>query len=365
MLLEQLTCCYEDHPTATKVESLFESIKSAESQGLTLTGFSLTGGSSSPLFHKQLQPHDFLPICVFFCNHYHNLTFLDLSYNKLSDISLITKVVSKTNLEKLVLKSNTFTSFTSLFQQLSRSNLTHLDISFNTITSEDGIILAGTLNSTKLRELYLSNCFVSSPVLFDLISAAKTSFLTHLDVSDNYCNPFPSQLASCLSEYLVANIQLKFLNISGLGVTDFEFNNYLYYGLLQSKISSINLSKSFLTEHTAEFIGLLLKSNEYLGEIFLDNCRLGDQGFVNLSTGLVTNSTLSTLSLRNNQCKSRGLLALSNTLRGNSALEYVYLAGNIFDDEVCRYWCLLLQLKPFVLDVGFIDDGGNAYVYNK
>ncbi|GAB0193744.1 leucine-rich repeat-containing protein 34 [Grus japonensis] len=112
-------------------------------------------------------------------------------------------------------------------------------------------------------------------------------------------------------------------------------------------------------EETTIHVALMLKKNSSLVELHLCKHEMKNFGVERLCEALYENSSLryldlSWLSVVSNNISGKGLVALSDAMKTNTELSYIYIWGNKFDEATCMAFSELIQtghLKPNCTDV--------------
>nr|XP_047915391.1 leucine-rich repeat-containing protein 34 isoform X7 [Anser cygnoides] len=144
--------------------------------------------------------------------------------------------------------------------------------------------------------------------------------------------------------------------------------------LTQNKsVKAINLNRPLLysqEEETTVHVASMLKNNSSLVELHLCKHEIKSFGVERLCEALYENCSLryldlSWLSVVSNNISGKGLVALSQAMKTNMELSYIYIWGNKFDDATCMAFSELIQtgrLKPACTDVEPYEVDGYVYL---
>ncbi|NXS68654.1 LRC34 protein, partial [Pandion haliaetus] len=133
-----------------------------------------------------------------------------------------------------------------------------------------------------------------------------------------------------------------------------------------SSLRYLDLSCNKITCDGVKFLGELLKRNQTLEILDLNANRIEDDGAFYLSEALTLyNRTLQALSVVSNNVSGKGLVALSDAMKTNMELSYIYIWGNKFDEATCVAFSELIQmgrLKPNCTDVEPYEVDGHVHL---
>ena len=261
-----------------------------------------------------------------------NLLTLNLSFNRISDkgVNEITeKIKTLTSLDTLVLEGNYIgqESLTNLIINLPNS-LTKLYLSFNDIQNECLIKLTNKLQSlNKLTHLHLANTNIGiNKNKMELLIKTLPKSLIDLNLADNNIGPdgvsviatklqtLPSLNSLNLSNNnigpdsiinLISNLSTSlrrlFLSGNNLGNTDFE--------ILVDKLPNFNsltdLYLGYNDINTQVLYPLMINLPTSLIRLDLSSCNIDKKGAAKLATRLTDLTVLESLSLTDNNIRSR------------------------------------------------------------
>lgn len=261
-----------------------------------------------------------LPIIIDYLNKDNSITFLDLSYNNISDSGLIT-LSNAINLVKLDLSYNTHLRGESNFSTLLQlPKLAELKLSGDSLNSEAMSALAKSPSIVKLN--------MSSSEFYN---GSFSQFATNLQDNTKLEDLNLSYTAIAYDIYYYTNVfsnnkTIKYLNVSNckiesLGISNIARNipSLLTLDASHNNIGSdgaIALSKNKnITELNLNYnqvgdIGaVVLSNNKTLAKLALNYNNIGDKGVESLAA----NTTLSILSLSWNKITDTGAIALAAT----------------------------------------------------
>ncbi|XP_071608795.1 leucine-rich repeat-containing protein 34 isoform X2 [Heliangelus exortis] len=259
------------------------------------------------------------------------VTGLDLRCNALTDAGakhIATILQENYTLKHLNLMLNDIgTSGAELIARALHSNktLVYLRMTGNKIGNKGGMFFASMLqiNST-LEKLDLGDCDVEETTVHIALMLKNKSPLVELHLCKHEMKNFGVER---LCEALYENSSLRYLN----------------------------LGCNKITRDGAKFLGELLKRNQTLAILDLQANRIEDDGAIYLSEALASsNRTLQALSVVSNNITGKGLVALSGAMKINTALSYIYIWGNKFDEATCTAFSELIhsgRLSPDCTDV--------------
>ncbi|XP_054691264.1 leucine-rich repeat-containing protein 34 isoform X2 [Grus americana] len=259
------------------------------------------------------------------------VTGLDFRCNVLTDAGakhMATFLQENSTLQYLNLMFNDIgTSGAELIARALHRNetLVYLRMTGNKIGNKGGMFFASMLqiNST-LEKLDLGDCDMEETTIHVALMLKKNSSLVELHLCKHEMKNFGVER---LCEALYENSSLRYLD----------------------------LSCNKITCDGVKFLGELLKRNQTLEILDLSANRIEDDGAIYLSEALALyKTTLQALSVVSNNISGKGLVALSDAMKTNTELSYIYIWGNKFDEATCMAFSELIQtghLKPNCTDV--------------
>ncbi|OMJ92587.1 hypothetical protein SteCoe_4596 [Stentor coeruleus] len=231
------------------------------------------------------------------------LNFLNLSGTKISEqnfVKISKSMMNNVSLIVLNLSGNKF--LTKAFKQFIES-----------------------LISTKIEELFISNCRIKdkhyenlSYLLRDMLS------LKRLDLSNNL---FTNEGISNIFKEVQYNTCLKFLNISKSHLSKGLPENFYQLCVDNHTLTELNLSNCDLHNNLHILIDSLTKADT-LKKLDLSFNSIKNKGAEFLSKGLSLNKSLISLNLSFNKIKNKGGCSLAKALQENSFLQELNLKEN-------------------------------------
>ncbi|EMP39831.1 Leucine-rich repeat-containing protein 34 [Chelonia mydas] len=270
------------------------------------------------------------------------VTGLDLRYNVLTD-------VGAEHAAKFLQENATLCYFNLMFNDIGTNGaeliakalhrnetLQHLRMTGNKIENKGGMYFASMLqiNST-LEKLDLGDCDLEESTVHIALMMKNNS---------------------CLMELHLCKHEMKNFGVERLCDALYE-NHSLRY---------LDLSCNKITRDGVKFLGELLKRNQILEILDLNSNRIEDDGAIYLSEALALyNRTLQALAVASNNISGKGLVALSDSMKTNMVLSYIYIWGNKLDEATCVAFSDLIKtgrLKPNCTDVDPYEVDGHEYL---
>ena len=233
-------------------------------------------------------------------------------------------------------------------------NLTHLQVltlSWNPIGKGGAVEVLKCLYhyKTPLKVLNLYGTGVGEE------DCAQLALLIDLEVLDIGHNSLSSNSVASIMEGLLQNSTIQALHMEGSHLSE---ENYLSLSsLLQQSVcqlrelhisecgicgeGAVHLGTSLTNNHSltaldigsnpigdigaAVLVDMIRDDNTVLEELYMNNCEITSQGFVQLAAGLISNTSLKTLLLGGNHCGIEGAKAISIMLEENKTLQVLWL----------------------------------------
>ncbi|XP_069474635.1 leucine-rich repeat-containing protein 34 isoform X4 [Ambystoma mexicanum] len=227
--------------------------------------------------------------------------------------------------------------------------LSHLNLMGNDIGAEGAEFIARALHHTQslialatvlIQNRTIKSLNVNRPILYSLQEEVTIHFSGMLEV--NYC--------------------LQELHLSKHEMSDVAVER-LCEGLERNfTLRFLDLSCNRITCDGVKCLATLLKQNTALEILDLSSNRMEDDGAMHLGDALsMYNNNLKALAVVSNNITGKGLVPLSNAIKTNSTLSYVYIWGNKLDEASCVAFADLLntgRLTPECTDVEpYVVDG--------
>ncbi|KAM6062561.1 leucine-rich repeat-containing protein 34 [Chlamydotis macqueenii] len=302
------------------------------------------------------------------------VTGLDLRWNVLTDDGakhMATFLQENSTLRYLNLMFNDIgTSGAELIARALHKNetLVYLRMTGNKIGNEGGMFFASMLqiNST-LEKLDLGDSDIGTQCLI----AIATVLTQNKSVKAINLN---RPLLYSQEEETTVHIALMLKNNSSLvelHLRKHEMKNFGVERLCEalyenSSLRYLDLSCNKITCDGVKFLAELLKRNQTLEILDLHANRIEDDGAIYLREALALyNRSLRALSVVSNNISGKGLVALSDAMKTNMELSYIYIWGNKFDEATCMAFSELIQtgrLKPNCTDVEPYEADGRVHL---
>ncbi|NWT05618.1 LRC34 protein, partial [Mionectes macconnelli] len=297
---------------------------------------------------------------------------LDLAYNVLTDAgakTMATFLEENSSLRYLNLMFNDIGKRGAklIAEALNRNNsLVHMRMTGNKIGDVGGTFFASMLqrNST-LEKLDLGDCDLGLDCLIAIaISLIQNKTLRAINLNRPLLRSQEEESTVRIAQILKNNPSLVELHLSKHEMKNFGVERLCEALYENSILRYLDLSCNKITADGVKFLGELLKHNQSLIILDLNANRIEDAGATYLSEALsVHNRTLQALSVVNCSITGKGLVALSNAIKSNMILSYIYVWGNTFDEDACMSFSELIQagrLKPDCTDVTPYEVDGQA-----
>uniref|UniRef100_H3C626 Leucine rich repeat containing 34 n=1 Tax=Tetraodon nigroviridis TaxID=99883 RepID=H3C626_TETNG len=216
--------------------------------------------------------------------------------------------------------------------------LSCLRLSGNKIGDSGAMLLAGTLQGNKsLMELELSACDLGIQSIITFANALKSNHLRCVDFSQSLLSGHEEYWVVHVSNMLMANSSLLELHLGMTGMADTGVER-LAEGLKQNRsLRYLDLQHNGVSCSGAAHLAEVLKRNPTLDIVDLSFNRIEDAGAVYLSKVLSSpRCRLRALSVRWNNIRTEGLLALAQAVKVNSGLTHINIWGNHLEEPVCQ-----------------------------
>ncbi|KAH1165354.1 hypothetical protein KIL84_022913 [Mauremys mutica] len=319
---EYLQACQESsHPENPFIAHMLEEAEKADITRLT-KGITLKIAGNNRLVPVQkVTDEDFRMLACIISNNTF-VTGLDLRYNVLTDVGA---------------------EHAAKFLQ-ENSTLCYLNLMFNDIGANGAELIAKALhrNETLLHLRMTGNKIENKGGMYFASMLQINSTLEKLDLGD--CD-LGTQSLIAIATVMSHNKAMKALNL----------NRPILYS-----------QEEETTVHTA----LMMKNNSCLMELHLCKHEMKNFGVERLCHALYENCSLryldlSWLAIVSNNISGKGLVALSDSMKTNMVLSYIYIWGNKFDEATCVAFSDLIKtgrLKPNCTDVDPYEVDGHVYL---
>ena len=237
-----------------------------------------------------------------------NIKNIDISFNHIINLSLMSHILSLKNLSKLNLQMNNINDndIKALVNYIKENNtpIKELILKNNEITKEGSESIADLIKFSKsLKILDLSFNELKSEgvkkICNGMIIANSNSCLEQLYLNGNKCNDY---------------------------CADVIFNLLINSNTKRLKVLSLNLN--FLSNKGVDKILSSLRKNESLKQLCLSENKIDAKAFVNLNNYLKFNRTLKILEIKSSRINDESLDDIMKIFEDNSSLEKLNLNDN-------------------------------------
>ncbi|NWI52757.1 LRC34 protein, partial [Calyptomena viridis] len=327
-------------------------------EGITLK----VAGNNHPVPVQRVTDDD-LGVLASVLSHAAFVTGLDLGWNVLTDAGAKTMAMflqENSSLRYLNLMFNDIgTNGAELIAGALHRNesLVHIKMTGNKIGNQGGMFFASMLqiNST-LEKLDLGDCDLGLKCLIAIaVALTQNKSLKAINLNRPLLYSQEEETTVHLAQMLKNNSSLVELHLSKHEMKNFGVERLCEALYENSSLRYLDLSCNKITCDGVKFLGELLKHNQTLEILNLNANRIEDAGAMYLSEALsLYNRTLQALSVVSCNISGKGLIALSNSVKSNMVLSYMYIWGNKFDKAACMSFSEVIRmgfLKPECTDV--------------
>ncbi|NXX11386.1 LRC34 protein, partial [Podargus strigoides] len=302
------------------------------------------------------------------------VTGLDLRCNVLTDVGakhLATFLQDNSTLRYLNLMFNDIgTSGAELIARALHRNetLVYLRMTGNKIGNEGGMFFASMLQSNStLEKLDLGDCDMGTQCLIEIATAlTQNKSVKAINLNRPVLYSREEETTVHIALMLKNNSSLVELHLCKHEMKNFGVERLCEALYGNSSLRYLDLSCNKITHDGVKVLGELLRWNQTLEILDLSANRIEDDGATYLSEALAwDNRTLRALSVVSNNISGKGLVALSDAMKTNKALSYIYIWGNKFDEATCMAFSELIQtgrLKLNCTDVEPYEVDGHIYL---
>ncbi len=280
--------------------------------------------------------------------------FLDLSGQGLTNKDLKRLSTNPIIFESLDLSQNQFSSTKGakiITRFISHSpHLTDLNLDGTTFLNKGIADFCEYLEAnTTLVSLRLGECSFDSRGMGHLVyTLFGNTTLTSLNLHGNYIDEFLLPPPTRFNTTLVS-LNLQDNNIGtadqGLEVWCQYFSHHFY-------LTSLNLSRNFITDEGVKQIAEYLETNPNLLSLNLASNQFNDLALFHLGSRLLSNNTLTHLDLNTNEITAEGILQLDPYLRTNTSLTSLNLSSTKIFDKGLGYLLQAIAHNYTILDLG-------------
>ncbi|KAM9316526.1 leucine-rich repeat-containing protein 34 [Gastrophryne carolinensis] len=317
---------------------------------------------------RRITDEDFLVISNVLSSNYF-ITSLDLRFNNLTNkgTDYIAKFLQQgCSLFHLNLMGNDIETDGAehIAKALHRNDtLRSLRMTGNKIGNKGGMFFAAMLqiNST-LEDLDLGDCDlgIQSLIAFATVLLQNKSIKSlNLNRPVYYVSQEDTTIHFALM--LKTNHTLQELHLSKHEMTDFGVERLCEALRENVSLKYLDLSCNKITRDGVKHLADLLKANKTLDILDLTSNRMEDEGVIHLAEALHTHSSsLKALAIVSNNITGKGLKHLAAAIQANINLKYIYIWGNILDEDACVAFSNLLStgrlsssstdVQPYIVD---------------
>ena len=306
--------------------------------------------------------------------HNHSLKELDISWNNITSVgatNIFRALVSNTTLESLDMSRNnlqstpnspslpTSSSITSslsppsqlLAQPTPALSTTHCQPLSPSPTPHDGGVGAAMAdmlshNST-ITELNVSRCDLTPQFCVSMFKALKdNSSLKKLDIGGT---TFDQAASEALADMLSHNSTLTELNVSRCGLTPQSCVSMFKAVKRNSSLKKLDIGGTTFDQAASEALADMLSCNQSLTELDIFGCDCQPKA---LARGLLHNTTLTTVTVRDSEEKLSIMAALEGLRRGEGHTQQpdpeVARCGQVLRRYVCMYTVCTVYWEIFM-----------------
>ncbi|XP_053542034.1 NACHT, LRR and PYD domains-containing protein 12 isoform X2 [Ictalurus punctatus] len=299
-----------------------------------------------------------------------HLRELDLSYNLTGSDALtaLLALLPNSKIETLRLAHCNITkewcAFLASAVSATPCHLKHLDLSDNSIGDMGAGVFPELLSNEncKLQSLRLAKCNITwkSCNMLEYASGSMSWRLRSLDLSENDLQDLGvKQLAYELDK---PTCKLEELRLSSCGFTERGFSALASALTLNPTcLRELDLSKNFPGKTAMEQLcAAVRQSTCTLQTLCMDQCGLGSEICASLAKTLSQSSSLTELSLRNNELGDEGVRMLFSGLQsGRCSLKILRLANCSLTNSICEF--LAPALSSSTTGLSELDLSGNSF----
>ncbi|XP_075717703.1 leucine-rich repeat-containing protein 34 isoform X2 [Rhinoderma darwinii] len=331
-----MACTELNQPVNHFIEEEFRQIEQPEQYMSTLH----ICGNNRQVAVKRVTDEDFLAIShVLKQNSF--ITNLDLRFNNLTNNGAV-------YIAKFLQRNDTLRS---------------LRMTGNKIGNKGAMFFAAMLqiNST-LEELDLGDCDlgIQSLIAFATVLKQRNS-IKSINLNRPLFYVLQEDTSIHIALMLKVNNTLQEIHLSKHEMTDSGVER-LCEALHENKtLKYIDLSCNKITRDGGKCLAELLKKNTTLEILDLTSNRMEDEGAIYLAKAIHSyNSSLKALAIISNNITGQGLKELAAAMTANKGLEYIYIWGNVLDEDTCKTFSDLLStgrlnasstdVRPYIVD---------------
>lgn len=359
-----MACTELNQPVNHFIEEVFGQSEQPEQYTSTLK----ICGNNRLVAFKRVTDEDFPALChVLKQNNF--ITNLDLRFNNLTNngaVYIAKFLQDGCSLFHLNLMGNDIE--TDGAEQIAKAlhrndNLRSLRMTGNKIGNKGGMFFAAMLqiNST-LEELDLGDCDLGIESLIAFATVLKQNgSIKSINLNRPLFYILQEDTSIHIALMLKVNNTLQEIHLSKHEMTDSGVEG-LCEALHENKtLKYLDLSCNKITRDGTKCLAELLKKNTSLEILDLTSNRMEDEGAIYLAEAIHSyNGSLKALAIVHNNITGQGLKALAAAIQINKGLEYIYIWGNILEEDACLAFSELLltgrlsasstDVRPYTVD---------------
>ncbi|XP_071998950.1 leucine-rich repeat-containing protein 34 isoform X1 [Engystomops pustulosus] len=242
-------------------------------------------------------------------------------------------------------------------------SLRSLRMTGNKIGNKGGMFFAAMLQiNTSLEELDLGDCDLGIQSLIAFATVLKQNkSIKSINLNRPLFYVSQEDTSIHIAQMLKVNNTLQEIHLSKHEMTDSGVER-LCEALQENKtLRYLDLSCNKITRDGVKCLAELLKNNTTLEILDLTSNRMEDEGAMYLAEAIHSyNSSLKALAIVSNNITGQGLKALAAATKQNKGLEYIYIWGNVLDEDACMAFSDLLysgrlnasttDVRPYTVD---------------
>ncbi|XP_062832824.1 leucine-rich repeat-containing protein 34 isoform X2 [Anolis carolinensis] len=315
---------------------------------------------------------DFQILATLFTNNIF-LTGLDLRYNLLTDAGAVHVAAFLQDNHTLLYLNLMFNDIGTIGAEFiakalhRNETLLHLRMTGNKIENKGGMYFAAMLQvNTTIQKLDFADCDLRTQSLIALATVLNQhESIRAINLNRPILYSEEEEPTVHLALMLKVNSVLVELHLCKHEMKNFGVERLCDALYENTTLRYLDLSCNKITRDGVQFLGRLLKINSTLEILDLNFNRIEDDGAFYLSEALTSyNRTLQALAVTHNNITGQGLVALSESMKINPVLSYIYIWGNKFDNDTCVAFADLIKsgrLAPTGTDVEPYEVDGTTY----
>ena len=277
----------------------------------------------------------------------HSLIAINLSTNYILNSGLIAlskslnsetgnKTIKKINLSKNEISNPGLMEFCSILKNENKYRFTKIDFSHNNLTDTSIIEFGEFLqNHPSILKLNMSNISTEENLTTFFNSCKKLYQLKKIDFQNSKISKANSQ---AFNDILLSNKNIQIINLSNNKLLGEEGILNISTGIEHnSKIISINLSHCNINDEGTIILSNSLFKNLDIKEINLQDNKISEKGTKAIVDKLLRKTSLKFLDLSFNKINSKGGFYIGSGLKDAQGIQNLLLGYNNIEDEGCEF----------------------------